>query len=320
MTLTIDYERARTVAPILYEEFRSNGIFGKKDMPEDITPCGMSVGSREHLLFLTLTVSIDYQRDAHALWDSARATYEDPVTRYLFEPGELTSVPFTTMMDDMQKHGLSKKKRQDAWIWRTVAVTFNKKWKNDPQEFLSDCSWDAMTILHRLRQDQHFDGKKMAWDFPFLRGQKIGPLWVKMLKDNGRIEDIRNLEQVPIPVDVHVARATLAIGVVRGHYSGLHSGVFPAIREAWKEGVAGLSTADGPMIALDVDEPLWHLSKFGCRKRDPVTGECPVMDACIMQGYCNGGGIHVNKSGITLNTAGTPKIETLKRWLNGRFQ
>lgn len=302
MTLMIDYERARAVAPILTEAFITEGIHGKKDMPEDVPPRGVTIGSREHLLFLTLTVAIDYQRDAHALWDSARAAFEDPTTRYLFEPENLPAIPFAIIMEDLHKHDLSKKRRQDAWIWRTVALSFNKKWKSDPRKFLSDCSWDAVTILHRLKQDQYPDGKKMAWDFPFLRGEKIGPLWVKMLRDNGRIEDIRNLEQVPIPVDVHVARATLSIGVVRGTYSGTLGGAFPAIREAWKEGVAGVSTPRGSLIALDVDEPLWHLSKFGCRKRDTVTGYCPVKETCIMREFCRAGGIHLRKDGLTLNT------------------
>jgi hypothetical protein len=47
--------------------FFSTGIHGKNDMPEDVLPHSIKRGSLEHLLFITLTVSIDYQRDAEAL-------------------------------------------------------------------------------------------------------------------------------------------------------------------------------------------------------------------------------------------------------------
>lgn len=33
------------------------------------------------------------------------------------------------------------------------------------------------------------------------------------------------------------------------------------------------------MIALDIDEPLWHLSKNGYTKRED-NGFCPVKDSC----------------------------------------
>jgi len=303
MMLEFDSEKARNVAPILYREFLIKGIHGKKDMPEDIPPENVTIGSREHILFLTLTVSIDYQRDAHVLWDCARRTYADPETRYLFEPESIANQSLDTMIRDLQRYKLSKKPRKDAWIWRTVALSFNKKWKNDPRLFLADCNWDAVIILHRLKNDTHFTGKTMAWDFPYLRGPKIGSLWVKMLRDNARIEDIVNLEKVPIPVDVHVARATLALGVVKGRYQGSLNVVYDAIRGAWKQGVLGVSTGKYPMIPLDVDEPLWHLSKFGCRNRDTITGECPLKMVCVMREYCVDGRLRIGKDGVILETA-----------------
>ncbi|OPX68324.1 MAG: hypothetical protein A4E38_01844 [Methanoregulaceae archaeon PtaB.Bin108] len=302
MALELDVEKVGNVAPILYHAFLNEGIHGRKDMPEDRPPAGVITGSLEHLLFLTLTVSIDYQRDAHALWDSARRTYEDPETRYLFDPAALQNVPFDRMMQDLQRHKLSKKIHHDTFIWRTVALTLLKKWGGDPRNFLAACDWNAVTILEHLRDDQHFDGKRLTWDFPFLRGPKIGPLWVRMLRDNGKVEDISNLENVPIPVDVHVAKATLALGIVKGTYHGSLEGVYAFVRDAWKQGVCDVSTGKRPMIALDVDEALWHLSKFGCTKRNVVTGECPVKNECIMKGFCVKGKIHLGKDGIMLET------------------
>ena len=220
MSIELNIGRGNSAAKLLYEAFQSTGIHGRKDMPEDEPPQGVAVGSLEHILFITLTVSIDYQRDAGALWNSSRRTYADPETRYLFHPQSLHEVPFHQVMQDLQKYGLSKKQRNDAYIWKTAAVSFYKKWQGDPRNFLASCNWSAPFILKHLRADNHLENGRSSWDFPFLRGPKIGPLWLRMLRDNVHMKELLDLDLVPIPVDIHVARATLALGIVHGQYEG----------------------------------------------------------------------------------------------------
>jgi endonuclease III len=116
-----------------------------------------------------------------------------------------------------------------------------------------------------------------------------------MLRDNVGITQTQNLDKVPIPVDRHVARATLALGVVRGEYKGSLDRVFQIIRRAWSESVEGLSINGRPMIALDVDEPLWHLSKYGCSERDKVNGSCPLINVCEAKDFCIPGVINITK-------------------------
>ena len=77
-SLVIDSERAGKLAELLHRKFLSTGIFGRVEMPEDLLPKGVIRGSLEHLLFITLTVAIDYQRDANILWEVSRKTWEDP--------------------------------------------------------------------------------------------------------------------------------------------------------------------------------------------------------------------------------------------------
>lgn len=47
------------------------------------------------------------------------------------------------IVEDMQEHGLSKKHKQDAVIWKTVSDSFFNKWGGDPRNFLQDCKSDA---------------------------------------------------------------------------------------------------------------------------------------------------------------------------------
>jgi len=294
MPIIIDSERGKKVATLLYNSFFTNGIHGRTEMPEDTVPDSVRRGSLEHLLFITLTVSIDYQRDAPALWESSRRSFEDPGTRYLFGPKSLYESSLDQIVKDMQKHKLSKKPHRDAIIWRTVGGTFHQKWKGDPREFVKSCNWDSLRVFKKLNDS--------ASDFPYLRGQKIGPLWLRMLRDNVGLEQLRNLDKIPIPVDIHVARATLAVGVVRGQARISFASLFEDIRRAWFESVEDLRVMGRPMIALDVDEPLWHLSKYGCTNRDKITGYCPAHRNCEAREYCVNGRINIANNVVELDT------------------
>jgi len=122
-----------------------------------------------------------------------------------------------------------------------------------------------------------------------------------MLRDNVGLS-IQNLDAVPIPVDVHVARASLAVGLVRGSYEGSVEEIYEEIRRAWKESVIGLTVDGRAMIALDVDEPLWHLSKYGCTDRNPWTGVCPHLDRCEAKAFCVPGRLEVSAARVVLET------------------
>ncbi len=300
--LLIDDSRGASTASLLYNAFHKEGIHGKKEMPEDSLPAGVGQGSLEHLYYITLTVTIDYQRDANALWESSRKTFEDPKTRYLFYPEKILEIPQSTIINDMQKYGLSKKPNNDAYYWRTVALTFLKKYGGDPRNLLDQCGWQADVVLDTIRKGKRQYKGGYIQDFPFLRGNKIGPLWLRMLRDNIGLS-LKNLDQIPIPVDIHVARSTLCLGIVRGNYSGNLNNLFEKVREAWFVSVKDLKKSDGSdMIALDVDEPLWHLSKYGCTYRSTY-GNCPVKGTCNCKDYCIPGKIMIkSQSSVVMET------------------
>ncbi len=201
----------------------------------------------------------------------------------------------------MQRYRLSKKPGKDCNIWRTVGITFYKQWNGDPRNFLEACGWSAPVILERLRSGTHLNNGRQVPDFPYLRGNKIGPLWLRMLRDNAGLE-IKELEAVPIAVDVHVARATLALGLVRGVYDGDVEGIYEEIRRAWRQSVKGLEVGGRGMVALDVDEALWHLSKYGCTDRDQATGECSHYERCEARELCVSGKVVVSEGRVLLRT------------------
>lgn len=283
-----DVVRARALAECLHKAILpwGDGIFGEHQMPEDILPSGLAASSREQLLFLTLTVSVDYMRPALELWRSAREAWANAETRYLFEPRAVIDAGYTRVEGDLKRRGVSRKTRRDALAWFTIARTLSEKWNGDPRAFLEDCNNHAPTILRRLNDDKHLDQGRMRSDFPLLKGPKIAPLWVRTLRDNAGIE-LSGLDEVPIPVDVHVLRATLCTGVMEGSFNGSTTEIFAEVRRVWRDATYGLRLPDGrPMAALDVDEALWTLSRLGCSKRGngrlgPSPPGCPAAPGCV---------------------------------------
>jgi len=298
--LKIDIERGKQVAKILFDKFNSDeGIFGKNIMPEDLlwgsdlSETGVKKKSYEHLMFITMVVSIDYQRDADKLWQAGRNTIDDAETKWLFSPKIVKDKPIDEIMTAMKKHRLSQKYGKDAEIWKRVSGSFVRHYDSDPRNLIKECEYDAMKLFNK-KYDIRF--KK---DFPFLSGNKIFPLWIRMLHDNLGIK-LKNLEKMPIPVDVHIARATFTTGCLKGEYRGSISDMSPKIDEAWKKII---EKVDHPKLkyALQMDESLWHLSKNGCVSRKggnfcPKRRQCPVGELCI------GGHVHVSAKGIKVST------------------
>ncbi len=291
MVLTSNIDRARELATRLYGAFSASGegIFGKTDMPEDDPPDGAERGSLEHILFVTFTMSIDYSRKSDLLWAASRRAFADPCTRYLFDPKLVREAGRAKVGRDMQQVGISQRITNDPKAWYTIAETLVDKWEGDPRNFLKDCDWHAPTVLRRLVKDEHPIGTDWEPDFPYLRGPKVGRVWIRMLRDNLAIE-LRGLEDVHIPVDVHILRATLCTGALTGSFSGPRTSLFPKVQELWHEATAPLKRPHDqkPLIALDVDAALWTLSKKGCSKRikdrdgnlGPCHKNCPASPSC----------------------------------------
>jgi hypothetical protein len=297
--LKIDVEKGKRIAVILFDRFNSEkGIFGHNIMPEDLLwgsdLSGIEVrrGSYEHLIFITMVVSIDYMRDADKLWQAGRETMEDMETNWLFSPEIVKNKTLDEIIPAMKKHRLSQKHKKDAGIWKRVSVSFSNIYNSDPRKLLEECDYDAVKIFEK-KYDIRF-----KHDFPSLSGNKIFLLWLRMLHDNVAIE-LNNLERISIPVDVHIARATFTTGCLKGEYRGSIVDISPKIDEAWKTIIAGVSH---PKLkyALQMDECLWPLSKYGCKSRKgnfcPRSRDCPVGEFCI------GGTVHVSAKGIEVNT------------------
>lgn len=298
--LELDAARARSVAPTLLAAFQTTGVFGTQAMPEDLAPPGVAAGSEEHLRFITLTVALDYMRDADQLGEAGRRTYADPETRYLFDPVRVSETGLVKLVRDMQRFGLSRKPNQDAHTWQQVCTTLAVHFEGRVGLLLQEAGFDALRLLALIRRSWSAGG------FPFLKGPKISLLWVRMLHDNCGVE-LHRIGLVPLPVDVHTAQATLQIGCVRsGGWQGPMSELREAVQAVWRE---ACSDQVGEAYPLRMDKPLWLLSRQGCRKT--TTWPCEFLSRCPVAEYCQSQHVWLTVTG-NVNQDGSESKVTLR--------
>jgi hypothetical protein len=272
--ISLDVPRARHVAERLLTAMRTGGIFGTTEMPEDLVPAGVEIGSESHLRFITLTVAIDYMRDAGQLWNAARSTYAEAETRYLFDPVAVAQTGMLRLTADLQRYKLSKKHQVDAQTWQSICVALVRHFDGQVAQLIDRAGGEAPALLELIRSPRFRAG------FPFLKGAKIGPLWVRMLHDNCGVK-LHKLDQIPLPVDVHTAQATLQLGCVTPDgTSGRMEELREAVQAVWREALSA-----GTAFPLQIDEPLWLLSRQGCRVTSSwpcaFAERCPVVEFCV---------------------------------------
>lgn len=252
------------------------GLMKGAELPESKPPEGVTRGSYDHIMFLTLSVSIDYQRSAKDLWDSARTTWENENTRWAFFPEEIKKRSLEELIECLARYKLSKKREKDAKIWRTVALSFLELFEGDPRNLFAKFDYDAPTIIQKMKTQY---GK----NFPYLAGStstgKILLLWIRMLHDEARIK-FNNLHNVAIPIDIHTARATITTGCLSGKFEGSFTKLTEEAKKAWIEACEGTNH-----YPLELDEPLWNLSRLGCSSYK-LGSPCPKRNQCNLSNFC----------------------------------
>ena len=132
--------------------------------------------------FMTLTVAIDYQRDADALWKALERRLPTP------RPDTCSIQPRCMRRNrrgfarTCRNTPFPKKPRNGCNIRRTVAITFHKN--GGKSQFPGGLRLGRGHHFQRLSADTHLVGGHAGPDYPYLRGPRIDPLWLRMLSDN----------------------------------------------------------------------------------------------------------------------------------------
>jgi N-glycosylase/DNA lyase len=275
VNLTLNPERAREVARELLSAFEKGGIFGKRQLPDDaVNELLPSLEFEEALLLVTFTTALDYMRNASELWSSSIKTFSDEEVKWVFDPKEVNRKGAKALKKALLKHGLAKKKNRDPQIWFSIASSLAERHNGSLRSLFESYGYDVEFMFKDFL-------KNRKEEFPSLSGEKLFPHWIRSLRDKFNLP-FKNVEKLPIPVDVHVARATFTTGCITGKYSakGLNETIKRRVVKVWEEGLKGTGIAP-----MEMFRPLWLLSKYGCHYRKngerPKRGECPVGHLCV---------------------------------------
>jgi hypothetical protein len=140
-----------------------------------------------------------------------------------------------------------------------------------------DGEGDAPTLLSAL-EARSAAGTHL---FPYLRGPKVGPMWIRMLAWPGGAE-ISRLDRLPVAVDVQVRKVAENLGLTTTAGRPLEA-VRSEVAAAWAEEVAvgGISGPD-PLgaTAAGLDPAIWFFGKWGCTFCEQSRRRLPIANVC----------------------------------------
>ncbi len=281
-------ERGRIVSELLLKKYKDPGIFGHKEMPDFEAPKELKRGSRDHLFFLTLLSAMTSMRDFVGLYKATKETWEDKETRFLFYPKELLKRTDSEVFEAITEHGVAKRKYREVFSY---LVPFSKAlvyfFDGDPYNLLKACEFDALKIYEKMRTT-------LSERLPYISGKKILPMYLRMISQHEFPFELKNLEKIPIPVDVHISRATVILGCISGEFQGLQEDFYLEVQRYWTK-----VCAHSELKPLDLDGSLWTLSKYGCRVRREDS--CPRESLCYFSRLCKPGKYEVSLNEIYIS-------------------
>ena len=281
-------ERAFAVSSKLINALEKEGIFGTKELPDDLS---LSLKGEDNFIsFLSFTTALDYMRDATKLWQSSIRTFRDKNVKWVFSPKEVTRRGKGELIKALSKYKLAIRKNRDSNIWFTISESLVEGYEGDFINLFKEFSFDVDRMF------KSFSEKPYKEKFPSLSGRKIFPHWIRILKEKTSLK-LKNIFKLPIPVDVHVARATLTTGCIKGRYSskGINESLRKLIINLWQEALS-----ESKVSPIDMFRPLWLLSKHGCHFRK--ASERPKLSICPAKDFCVDGVVEISARNVKIDT------------------
>ncbi|WP_310831439.1 hypothetical protein [Paenibacillus pedocola] len=230
-------------------QMHANGLLGGEVMPEDAL-LGI-VPAAELPNVLTLAMSLNYQRNAYALWQAVAKAYIDKSTRWVFDPQAASASDPVELQTALLLHRVALQPNRHPVIWQRVAGGIARSSANGDVAGLIDAAQSDIAILQNIIQH------KRKSDFPYLSGPKIFNYWLYVMESYAGIV-WRSRELITIAPDTHILQASVKLGicsegVLNGTAEDRHY-----VAEAWETALRGSGLAP-----IDVHTPLWLWSRAG---------------------------------------------------------
>lgn len=221
------------------------GELGGEVMPEDSNP-KLDNLSEENLIYFTLPMALNYQRNSYKLWQSALQTWNDADAKRVFSPKEVLSMSEEELRRLLTKYKVAVQQNKQPIIWRRLCQTIVEN--GSLTAFLKQNGVDIAKIKEDITAHKQ--------NFPYLSGTKILNYWLYVLTQYTGF-DFRGRENLTIAPDTHVIQASLKLGVITKEES-LKSNVREIVSDKWLE-----LLKDTEFLPIDLHTPFWIWSRNG---------------------------------------------------------
>ena len=228
------------------------GLLGGEVMPEDENP-HLDISSLENVLYFTLPMALNYQRNSYTLWEGANKTYLDQKTNFVFDPVKVINSSFEDVQEALVKYKVALQKNKQTEIWIKLCHTFIDLFSGDVRKLFIDCEYDVNKIRSFI-----VSHKK---DFPYISGNKLVNYWLYVIMQYTDIRYI-NPECLTVAPDTHVIKATHQLGLISDEEME-SSNVQEIVIDKWNKLFSGTSYKP-----IDIHTPLWLWSRNGFRELD----------------------------------------------------
>jgi len=237
-------EKIISKCKILLNAYRLDKL-GCMKMPEDSSPKFSDDDKEIRLVYFTLPMSLNYQRDSYKLWESALKTFKDPETKIVFDIKSSANLGEKQLREYLMKHKIALQPNRHIAIWQKISKTISENWKSIDNLLKStDCDF---LKLRGVVQKQFKKG------FPYLSGPKIFNYWSFIIQEYGKIK-LKNSKFIEIAPDTHITKCSVILGVITEKEAKFLTK--EKISERWRKPLDG--TGINP---IDMHAPLWFWSR-----------------------------------------------------------
>ena len=152
-------------------ELYSSGNLGDTTMPEDTHPTFNTQEKR--LLYYTLPMALNYQRNSYKLWEAAKQTWEDEDTKQVFDIKWVSQHTEEELRERLLKYKLALQPNKHIDTWKRISTTIYENWEGI-SSLIAYCDNDYQKLKEIIQ-------KEYKKGFPYLSGPKIFNYWSYIL-------------------------------------------------------------------------------------------------------------------------------------------
>ena len=229
---------------ILLDAYQS-GKLGYSVMPEDSSPDFLKEDNESRLVYFTLPMSLNYQRDSYKLWEATLRAFKDSAVKKVFNVQYSAKLDTEILRKYLISYKVALQPNKHIATWQKIAKTVSENW-GTMENLLCFVDYDFLK-LREIVQKQYKSG------FPYLSGPKIFNYWSFIIQKYGGIK-LKNSQFIEIAPDTHITKCSVILGVITEEEAVSLSK--EKISERWR------MILDGTGISpIDMHPPLWFWSR-----------------------------------------------------------